>query len=77
MLQLEVLRKILAARRAGIKEIILCKSNEKDILEIKQEHLSGLAFHYVQEMSDVLKQLYQNKTQHPKDLNIKIKQEVN
>tara|TARA_B100000683_G_scaffold37898_1_gene33238 strand:- start:900 stop:1820 length:921 start_codon:yes stop_codon:yes gene_type:complete len=70
--------KILAARRAGIKEIILCKSNEKDILEIKQEHLSGLAFHYVQEMSDVLEiAISKNKTQHPKDLNIKIKQEVN
>ena len=47
--------KILAAKRAGIKEIILCKDNEKDIDEIKQEYLQGLTFHYVTEMEDVLK----------------------
>ena len=47
--------KILAAERAGIKEIILCKDNEKDIDEIKQEYLQGLTFHYVTEMEDVLK----------------------
>jgi len=37
--------KILAAKRARIKEIILCKDNEKDILEIKQDYLKGLTFH--------------------------------
>ena len=47
--------KILADKRAGIKEIILCKDNEKDIDEIKQEYLQGLTFHYVTEMEDVLK----------------------
>ena len=47
--------KILAAKRAGIKEIILCKDNEKDIDEIKQEYLQGLTFHYVNEMEEVLK----------------------
>jgi len=47
--------KILAAKRAGIKEIILCKDNEKDIDEIKQEYLQGLTFHYVTEMEEVLK----------------------
>ena len=47
--------KILAAKRAGIKEIILCKDNEKDIDELKQEYLQGLTFHYVTEMEDVLK----------------------
>ncbi len=47
--------KILAAKRAGIKEIILCKQNERDILEIKQSYLKGLTFHYVTEMSDVIK----------------------
>ena len=46
--------KILAAKRARIKEIILCKDNEKDILEIKQEYLKGLKFHYVSEMSEVI-----------------------
>ena len=47
--------KILAAKRAGIKEIILCKDNEKDIDEIKQEYLQGLTFHYVTDMEEVLK----------------------
>jgi len=46
--------KILAAKRAGIKEIILCKENEKDILEIPQEYLKGLSFHYVENVSEVL-----------------------
>ena len=39
--------KILAAKRAGIKEIILCKENEKDVLEIKAEYLKGLTFNSV------------------------------
>ncbi|WP_303077543.1 endopeptidase La [Capnocytophaga sp.] len=47
--------KILAAKRAGIKEIILCKDNEKDILEIKEEYLKGLTFHYVTNMDEVIK----------------------
>jgi len=47
--------KILAAKRAGIKEIILCDQNRRDILEIKQAYLKGLTFHYVSEMSDVIK----------------------
>ncbi|WP_430409456.1 endopeptidase La [Kordia sp.] len=47
--------KILAAKRAGIKEIIMCKQNERDILEIKESYLKGLTFHYVTEMSDVIK----------------------
>ncbi len=46
--------KILAAKRAGIKEIILCNENEKDILEIPQDYLKGLSFHYVETVSDVL-----------------------
>jgi ATP-dependent Lon protease len=46
--------KILAAKRAGIKEIILCKDNEKDILEIPQEFIKGLTFHYVDQMEEVL-----------------------
>ncbi|QEE50212.1 endopeptidase La [Flavobacterium alkalisoli] len=47
--------KILAAKRAGIKEIILCEENRRDIDEIKQEYLQGLTFHYVSEMSQVVK----------------------
>lgn len=46
--------KILAAKRAGIKEIILCRDNEKDILEIPEEFIRGLKFHYVEKMEEVL-----------------------
>tara|TARA_R100000935_G_scaffold1439_1_gene4510 strand:+ start:60785 stop:63235 length:2451 start_codon:yes stop_codon:yes gene_type:complete len=46
--------KILAAKRAKIKEILLCEDNKRDIDEIKPEYLKGLTFHYVKEMSDVL-----------------------
>lgn len=46
--------KILAAKRARIKELILCKENERDIKEIKDEYLKGLTFHYVNEMSEVI-----------------------
>lgn len=46
--------KILAAKRAKIKEILLCEDNKRDIDEIKPEYLKGLKFHYVKEMSDVL-----------------------
>ncbi|MDG3581983.1 endopeptidase La [Galbibacter pacificus] len=46
--------KILAAKRARIKEIILCEDNKKDIEEIKEEYLKGLTFHYVKEMSEVI-----------------------
>ena len=46
--------KILAAKRARIKEIILCKENERDILEIKKEYLKGLTFHYVSDMHEVV-----------------------
>ena len=47
--------KILAAKRAGIKEIILCRENQKDIEEIKPAYLKGLKFHYVEKMIDVVK----------------------
>jgi len=46
--------KILAAKRAGIKEIILCNENRQDIDDIKAEYLEGLTFHYVKEMSEVV-----------------------
>ncbi|MGB5378756.1 endopeptidase La [Muriicola sp.] len=46
--------KILAAKRARIKDIILCEDNRKDILEIKEEYLKGLTFHYVTDMSEVI-----------------------
>lgn len=47
--------KILAAKRANIKDIILCKDNQKDIDEIKPQYLKGLTFHYVDTMNEVIK----------------------
>ncbi|WP_185861022.1 endopeptidase La [Blattabacterium cuenoti] len=46
--------KILAAKRANIKEIILSQDNKKDVEEIKSEHLKGLTFDYVRNMNDVI-----------------------
>ena len=46
--------KILAARRAGIKEVILCWQNEKDVSEIDSNFIKGLKFHYVKTMQQVL-----------------------
>jgi len=47
--------KILAAKRAGLKEIILCSQNQKDVEEVEQAFIKGLTFHYVDKMEDVLK----------------------
>jgi ATP-dependent Lon protease len=46
--------KILAAKRANIKELILCKENRRDIDEIKPQYLKGLKFHYVDTMKEVI-----------------------
>jgi ATP-dependent Lon protease len=46
--------KILAARRAGIREVILCWQNEKDVTEIDSNFIKGLKFHYVKTMQQVL-----------------------
>jgi ATP-dependent Lon protease len=46
--------KILAAKRAGIKEIILCEENRKNIEEIQPVYLKGLTFHYVNDITEVL-----------------------
>ncbi len=46
--------KILAAKRAGIKEVILCNQNEKDVEEINKRFIKGMKFHYVNEMKEVL-----------------------
>jgi ATP-dependent Lon protease len=48
--------KILAAKRAGIKDIILSADNKKDILEIKKEYVKDLKFHYVSDMIEVINQ---------------------
>lgn len=69
--------KILAAKRAGIKEIILCKDNKKDIEEIKELYLKGLKFHYVSDISEVLEvALLKEKVKHPIDLHVKEEKEV-
>jgi ATP-dependent Lon protease len=46
--------KILAAKRAGITDIILCNDNQKDIDEIKPVYLKGLTFHYVNDIMEVI-----------------------
>ncbi len=64
--------KILAAKRANIKEVILCKSNQKDILEIKEDYIKDLKFHYVTEMKEVIElALMKDKVKNAQDLSIK------
>lgn len=46
--------KILAAKRAGLKEVVLCKDNRKHVEEIEPEYIKGLVFHYVDRMDEVL-----------------------
>ena len=72
--------KILAAKRANIKEIILCKSNQKDILEIKEGYIKDLQFHYVTEMREVIElALLNEKVSDAIDLTVKepVKAELN
>lgn len=58
--------KILAARRAGIKDLILCKENKKNIEEIPAMYLKGLTFHYVDNVKEVLQfALLKEKVKHP------------
>jgi ATP-dependent Lon protease len=64
--------KILAAKRANIKDIILCKSNQKDILEIKESYITDLSFHYVTEMKEVVElALEKGKVKDALDLTVK------
>jgi len=66
--------KILAAKRANIKEIILCKSNQKDIMEIKEDYIKDMQFNYVTDMRDVIKlALLDEKVSNPLDLKVKTK----
>jgi ATP-dependent Lon protease len=61
--------KILAAKRAHIKEIILCEENRRDIEDIKEEYTRGLTFHYVREMREVIQLAILNeKVKNPKQL---------
>lgn len=46
--------KILAAKRANIKDVILSRANRKDILEIKEQYIKDMTFHYVSDMKEVV-----------------------
>ena len=70
--------KVLAAKRSGIKEIILCEENEKDILEINQDFLKGLKFHYVSKIDEVLElALEKQKISHPIDFKVESSEKRN
>ena len=63
--------KILAAKRAGITDIVMCKENEKDILEIPEIYLKGVTFHYVENVQDVWDFALTNQiVEHPLDFTI-------
>lgn len=49
-----VKEKILAAKRAGITDLILCEDNRKDVMEIPDIYLQGLTFHYVKDIQEVI-----------------------
>ncbi len=64
--------KILAAKRANITEIILCASNKKDIMEIKEDYIKDLKFNYVTQMREVIDlALLNEKVTNPLDLTVK------
>ncbi|MXV51355.1 endopeptidase La [Pedobacter sp. HMF7647] len=64
--------KILAAKRANIKDVILSKSNQKDILEIKEDYIKDLRFHYVSDMKEVVAlALTKDKVKNALDLTVK------
>ena len=64
--------KILAAKRAGITDILMCQENEKDILEIPDMYLKGITFHYVENVQDVWNFALTNEiVKHPLDFTIK------
>ena len=68
--------KILAAKRAGITDIVMCKDNRKNIEEIPAKYLKGVEFHYVENVADVWQiALTDEKVEHPIDLTIKEEKE--
>ena len=63
--------KILAAKRAGIKHIVMCKENQKDVEEIPEKYLKGVDFHYVENVADVWQfALTDEKVKNPTDFSI-------
>jgi ATP-dependent Lon protease len=68
--------KILAAKRAGITDIVMCRENEKDINEIPEIYLKGVNFHYVENVQDVWSfALTEELVEHPLDFTIKEEEE--
>ena len=62
--------KILAAKRAGITNLILCEKNKQDVDEINQDYLKGLTIHYVSKMNEVLNlALLKEKVKTAKEIN--------
>jgi ATP-dependent Lon protease len=70
--------KILAAKRAGITDIVMCQENEKDINEIPEMYLKGVSFHYVENVQDVWKfALTDELVEHPMDFTIEEEEKKN
>ena len=70
--------KILAAKRAGITDIVMCQENEKDINEIPEMYLKGVKFHYVENVQDVWKfALTDELVEHPMDFTIEADEKEN
>jgi len=68
--------KILAAKRAGITDIVMCQENERDINEIPEKYRQGVEFHYVENVKDVWDfALTDEMVEHPVDLTIKEEKE--
>jgi ATP-dependent Lon protease len=69
--------KILAAKRAGIKEIIMSSKNKKDIEQINKVYIEGLKMHYVENASQVLEiALLKEKVNKPMDLSVPVEEQV-
>ena len=70
--------KILAAKRAGITDIVMCQANQKDIEEIPEQYRKGVEFHYVENVADVWKfALTDEKVENPVDFTIEEEEENN
>ena len=70
--------KILAAKRAGITDIVMCQENEKDINEIPEMYLKGVKFHYVENVQDVWDFALTNEmVEHPTDFTIEADEKEN
>ncbi len=68
--------KILAAKRAGIKEIIMCGRNEKDLSEIDDRYIKGLKIHFVSEVEEVFQlALLKQKVDRPKEFHFPVEKE--